>query len=229
MSRTESQSDGENRSRTDIPKIKVYEGVDVSYSTADAVFDGFTFAYDTMWDYDKIPGYEVIHYDSDFDRSDYPDLNAVQAVEEWLDENNYDSKGFHLGLHSGSSENPGASAPAGKHGWNYKTWGQTNCNPDSDANITNTALHESFHKFIDSDLSSVQELTGDGDRDGEHTLGKVYFRSLDDSWVETPLGSPGASPYGTCDGEDTKPDVYSRNQTKCTGDSIEYTYNDRFG
>lgn len=220
------QISGENTGRSDIPRIKVYEGVDVSYSTADAVYDGFKFAYSTLFDNSKIPGYQIVHYGSDFDRSAYPDKNAVQAVGAWLDDNNYQTVGFHLGLHSGESGNPGAAAPAGALGWENHTWGQTNCSPSSNATITNTALHESFHKHINSNLGDVQALTGDGDRDGEHTLGKVFYRRLDYSWVETPLGSPGASPYGQCNGDDVKPDVYSRGHTNCTGDSIGYTYDD---
>ena len=185
-------------------------------------------SYENLYNNNKIPGYYIRWYDSDFDRSNYPNEKPIGAIDEWLGENNYRSRGFHLGLHNGDHDAPGVSSLGSA--WTDHTYGHTYCGQSSDGNIANTAIHESFHTLIDTSLSSVQDMTGDGDRDGAHTLGKVW--KVQNTYVtvyrETPLGSPGASPHGDCDGEDNSPDSYSDYATSCESDAIKYTHDDKF-
>jgi len=224
MSRTHEETEAQDSGKSDAVLIKLYQGVDVSDSTAESVWKRVSNSYENLYDNNKIPGYYVRWFDSDFDRSDNPNKDAIDAVDEWLDENNYRSRGFHLGLHSGDHNNPGV-ASAGS-AWTDHTYGHTYCGQNSNGNIANTAIHESFHKLIDTSLSSVQDMTGDGDRDGAHTLGKVW--KDENTYRETPLGSRGASPHGDCDGEKHGPDVYNDIGTSCEKDAIKYTHDDKF-
>lgn len=223
MSRTLVDSDSMNDYRSDIPKFNIYIGEDVSRSTGDSVLSAFSYAYGELEQSGKIPGYDIHLYESDFLRSDYTDVNAINAVSDWrMEDNDYTNKGLHLGLHNGDAGNPGAAG----NGliYNKDISAQMPCSYDGPF-IDNHALHESFHTIINHDLSNVSGMAPNG----EHQLGKVYdYSNFDPSvYSESPLGDPGTSDEGSCVGATTV-NAYENSPTACTRDAVGYTHNDVF-
>lgn len=94
----------------------------------------------------------------------------------------------------------------------------------------NSSIQEALHQFIRAYQSSVQDLLGDGDEDGdvdhydEHTLGII------DSYDVTPMLTYHGEEFtkaGTCKRSTDTVYGYDQTLTTCTEDAVYYTANDQ--
>lgn len=209
----------------DVMVVKNYKGIGIGDSLFSDIHDDTKAAMDQVLDNTSgIPGYIVESYSCDFDRTDYPDKNLINAWKTWLKDNGYTERASHMVAHDQSSGAPGASG--GDSPWTGFSFGHSR-KRSSDANTTNTVLHEIGHQFIRH--AEVDDLT-DGD---EHDLGKniKYYDGqlsyLAESPLSTSCGTNGGDCSRHCDGgcdSNFCRDTWTEEWTSCSVTGFERTH-----
>lgn len=207
--------------------VKNYRGVGIGDSLFATIHDDTTTAMDQVFNNTStIPGYRVKSYACDFDRTNYPDKNLINAWKTWLNDQGFTERGAHMIAHDQSSDAPGASG--GGSPWTGFSYGHA-VKRSSDAAQVNTLLHELGHQFVKQ--SEVEDLI-EGD---EHDLGKnfKYYDGQLSYLALSPLGNSCGTNDGTCsrqcdggcaDSPTICKDTWTEELTSCTVTGYERTH-----
>lgn len=168
------------------------------------------------YDADRIAGYEVTTYNTDYEVADCSDI-----WNEWHDfrtqQTDWHEHGIHFLVTACDSDALGKGAPKVCWSNDGSGYARTSANSRDSLPFKHTCGMEYLHSFIDKSCDQVQNLTGP-DND-EHSLGSVI--DVDGEKLETPIAKQAKWDDGFCDYDGSSKDGLTMQVTYCSKRSLE--------